>query len=144
MTAGTVERKGKGRQRLRWYLFGPLTGIVAAVAVCYVCAALLEREVLPASTMEPLTIASLFVGAAAGGATGAKRRGGAAIETGLICGAVPAALVVVAALAMPGDGPAAAGCVRAAIALTAGGAFGGALCLDRGKSKRRKLRRGRR
>ena len=66
MTAGTVERKGKGRQRLRWYLFGPLTGIVAAVAVCYVCAALLEREVLPASTMEPLTIASLFVGAAAG------------------------------------------------------------------------------
>lgn len=65
MTAGTVERKGKGRQRLRWYLFGPLTGIVAAVAVCYVCAALLEREVLPASTMEPLTIASLFVGTAA-------------------------------------------------------------------------------
>ena len=26
MTGAATERKGKGRQRLRWYVFGPLVG----------------------------------------------------------------------------------------------------------------------
>ena len=32
MTGAATERKGKGRQRLRWYVFGPLVGAAAFAA----------------------------------------------------------------------------------------------------------------
>ena len=143
MTGAATERKGKGRQRLRWYVFGPLVGAAAFAAFGLACAMLLERQVPPASTIEVLTIACVFAGAAAGGAAAAKRRGGGAIEAGLACGLTLAAVVVVAALAAPGEGPVTASCLRFVIAALAGGGFGGALCLNRGKSKRRKSRLGR-
>ena len=83
MTGAATERKGKGRQRLRWYVFGPLMGLAAFAAFGLGCAMLLERQVFPASTLEILTIACVFAGAAVGGAAAAKRRGGGAIEAGL-------------------------------------------------------------
>lgn len=144
MTAGTVDRKGKRRQRLRWYLFGPLAGAAAITLFCYGCAVLLERGLLPADTIEVLSTGCVFAGAVAGGAAGARRRGAGVLEAGLLCGASLAAVLLVAALIAPGDGPASAGCLRAAIASVAGGAFGGSLCLNRGRAKRRKSRRGRR
>lgn len=144
MTGAATERKGKGRQRLRWYVFGPMMGLAAFAVFGLGCAMLLERQVFPASTLEILTIACVFAGAAVGGAAAAKRRGGGAIEAGLACGLALAVIVVVIALAAPGEGPVTASCLRFVIAAIAGGGFGGALCLNRGKSKRRKSRLGRR
>ena len=61
MTSTPTERRGKRRQRLKWYLFGPVTGLIAIAAIGYACAVLLERQVFPASTLEMLTIASVFL-----------------------------------------------------------------------------------
>ena len=123
MTSTPTERRGKRRQRLKWYLFGPVTGLIAIAAIGYACAVLLERRVFPASTLEMLT---------------------SALEAGGLSGAVLAILVVLVALVAPGEGPATATCLRFVIAAVAGGAFGGALCLDRGRAKRRKKRYARR
>ncbi len=144
MTSTPTERRGKRRQRLKWYLFGPVTGLIAIAAIGYACAVLLERQVFPSSTLEVLTIASVFLGSTLGGIAAAKRRGASALEAGGLSGAVLAILVVLVALVAPGEGPATATCLRFVIATVAGGAFGGALCLDRCRAKRRKKRYSRR
>lgn len=94
MTSTPTERRGKRRQRLKWYLFGPVTGLIAIAAIGYACAVLLERQVFPASTLEMLTIASVFLGSTLGGIAAAKRRGASALEAGGLSGAVLAILVV--------------------------------------------------
>ena len=139
MTSAKLERKGK-RQRLKWYLFGPLWGAAGFCALGLGCALLLEREVFPASTMELLTTACLFFGTASGGAAAAGRRGEKQLEAGAVCGLSLAAAVVIAALMAPGKGPVTAACLRFAIAAAAGGLFGGSLRLGRAKAKRRKNR----
>lgn len=136
-----VERKGKKRSRLRWYVFGPALGAVAAAALLYLTAVLLERQILPYSLSGDFVIACLFLGSTAGGAAAAKRRGSAPLPSGLIAGAAIAAAVVIVSLMAQGEGAVSADCLRHVIASVAGGAFGGALCLNRGAGKRKKRAR---
>lgn len=137
----SVERKGKKRSRLRWYVFGPALGAVAAAALLYLTAVLLERQILPYSLSGDFVIACLFLGSTAGGAAAAKRRGSAPLPSGLIAGAAIAAAVVIVSLMAQGEGAVSADCLRHVIASVAGGAFGGALCLNRGGGKRKKRAR---
>ena len=132
----SVERKGKKRSRLRWYIFGPVLGAVVTILLLYLTAMLLERQILPYSLAREFVIACLFLGSAAGGAAAAKRRGSAALPSGLAAGAAIAAAVVILSLMV--QGAVSANCLRNVIAAVAGGAFGGALCLDRGRGKRKK------
>ena len=132
----SVERKGKKRSRLRWYVLGPVLGAAASAALLYITAVLLERQILPYSLAGELVIACLFLGSTAGGAGAAKRRGSAPLPSGLTAGA---ALVV--SLMAQGEGAISADCLRHVIAAVAGGAFGGALCLNRGGGKRKKRAR---
>ncbi len=134
----SVERKGKQRSRLRWYIFGPVLGAVVTIVLLYLTAMLLERQILPYSLAREFVIACLFLGSAAGGAAAAKRRGSAALPSGLAAGAAIAAAVVILSLMVQGEGAVSANCLRNVIAAVAGGAFGGALCLDRGRGKRKK------
>lgn len=137
----SVERKGKKRSRLKWYAFGPALGAVAAAALLYLTAVLLERQILPYSLSGDFVIACLFFGSTAGGAAAAKRRGSAPLPSGLIAGSALAAAVVVVSLMAQGEGALSADCLRHVIAAVAGGAFGGALCLNRGGGKRKKRAR---
>lgn len=137
----SVERKGKKRSRLKWYAFGPALGAVAAAALLYITAVLLERQILPYSLAGDFVIACLFFGSTAGGAAAAKRRGSAPLPSGLIAGSALAAAVVVVSLMAQGEGALSADCLRHVIAAVAGGAFGGALCLNRGGGKRKKRAR---
>lgn len=137
----SVERKGKKRSRLKWYAFGPALGAVAAAALLYLTAVLLERQILPYSLAGDFVIACLLFGSTAGGAAAAKRRGSAPLPSGLIAGSALAAAVVVVSLMAQGEGALSADCLRHVIAAVAGGAFGGALCLNRGGGKRKKRAR---
>lgn len=137
----SVERKGKKRSRLRWYVLGPVLGAVASAVLLYITAVLLERQILPYSVAGELVIACLFLGSTAGGAGAAKRRGSALLPSGLTAGAALAAAVVVVSLMAQGEGAISADCLRHVIAAVAGGAFGGALCLNRGGGKRKKRAR---
>ena len=92
--------------------------------------------------VDELLIACVFLGAAIGGAAAAKKRGKSALASGLIAGAVLAALLAVGSLMAEGEAALSADCLRHAIAAVAGGLFGGALCLNRRAAKRKK--RGRR
>ena len=130
----SVERKGKKSTGLNWYTLGPLLAAVAVAALMYLLAVLLERQIL--------LIACVFLGAAIGGAAAAKKRGKSALASGLIAGAVLAALLAVGSLMAEGEAALSADCLRHAIAAVAGGLFGGALCLNRRAAKRKK--RGRR
>ncbi|MGI6025896.1 MAG: TIGR04086 family membrane protein [Candidatus Scatomorpha sp.] len=122
-------------------MFGPALGAVAAAALLYLTAVLLERQILPYSLSGDFVIACLFLGSTAGGAAAAKRRGSAPLPSGLIAGAAIAAAVVIVSLMAQGEGAVSADCLRHVIASVAGGAFGGALCLNRGGGKRKKRSR---
>ena len=135
----SVERKGKKSTGLNWYTLGPLLAAVAVAALMYLLAVLLERQILPYALVDELLIACVFLGAAIGGA---KKRGRSALASGLIAGAVLAALLAVGSLMAEGEAALSADCLRHAIAAVAGGLFGGALCLNRRAAKRKK--RGRR
>lgn len=137
----TVERKGKKGARLGWYALGPLVGAAVTALLLYALAVLLERQILPYGMAREFIIACLFLGSAAGGAAAAKRRGRAVMAAGLISGAALAAVVAVGALMAGGEEALSADCLRSAIAAVAGGAFGSALCLDRGGAKRKKRAR---
>lgn len=100
----SVERKGKKRSRLRWYVLGPVLGAVASAVLLYITAVLLERQILPYSLAGELVIACLFLGSTAGGAGAAKRRGSAPLPSGLTAGAALAAAVVVVSLMAQGRG----------------------------------------
>ena len=137
----SVEQKGKKRSRLRWYVLGPVLGAVVSALLLYITAVLLERQILPYSLAGELVIACLFLGSTAGGAGAAKRRGSAPLPSGLTAGAALTAAVVVVSLMAQGEGAISADCLRHVIAAVAGGAFGGALCLNRGGGKRKKRAR---
>ena len=138
----SVERKGKKSTGLNWYTLGPLLAAVAVAALMYLLAVLLERQILPYALVDELLIACVFLGAAIGGAAAAKKRGKSALASGLIAGAVLAALLAVGSLMAEGEAALSADCLRHAIAAVAGGLFGGALCPNRRAAKRKK--RGRR
>ena len=55
----SVERKGKKRSRLRWYVLGPVLGAVASALLLYITAVVLERQKLPYSLAGELVIACL-------------------------------------------------------------------------------------
>lgn len=137
----TIERKGKKRTKLKWYVFGPLLGAVITVLLLYAAAMLLERQILPYGLAEEFVIACLFFGSTAGGAGAAKRRGTMTMATGLMSGAIIAGILVVATLMIQGEGALASECFKHVIAAVAGGAFGAALCLNRGGAKRKKRAR---
>ena len=137
----SVERKGKKSTGLNWYTLGPLLAAVAVAALMYLLAVLLERQILPYALVDELLIACVFLGSTAGGAGAAKRRGSAPLPSGLTAGAALAAAVVVVSLMAQGEGAISADCLRHVIAAVAGGAFGGALCLNRGVGKRKKRAR---
>lgn len=137
----SVERKGKRRSALSWYALGPLAAAAALAALIYLLAALLERQILPYALADELLIACVFLGSALGGAAAAKRRGGAVLAAGLVSGAALAALIAIGTLMARGEAALSAACLQHVIAAVAGGAFGGALCLDRGGAKRKKRAR---
>lgn len=141
MSGATAEKRNRRSGGLKWYTMGPLAGAAATALLVFGCALLLEREVFPASTLAVLTLACVFAGSAVGGLVSAKRRGRGALESGGLCGLCLAALIVTAALIAPGSGPAAAACLRFVLAAAAGGLFGGALGMDRGRSKHRRATR---
>ena len=60
------------------------------------------------------------------------------LASGLIAGAVLAALLAVGSLMAEGEAALSADCLRHAIAAVAGGLVGGALCLNRRAAKRKK------
>ena len=94
----SVERKGKKSTGLNWYTLGPLLAAVAVAALMYLLAVLLERQILPYALVDELLIACVFLGAAIGGAAAAKKRGKSALASGLIAGAVLAALLAVGSM----------------------------------------------
>ena len=140
MTVQT-ERRTARAVRLRWYVAGPVAAAVCLPALLYACALLLARDVLPYSLMEELSIACVFLASAASGAAAAASRGGRVMQTGLLMGGAVASVMVIASLAAPGTEALAAGCARSAVAALGGGAFGGALCIKRGKRGASRRRR---
>lgn len=134
--------KHKPKARISWYITGPVVSIICLPVLMYICALLLAREVLPYDLMEELVIACVFLAGTAGAAAACAARGGKVMQTGFAVGCILAAAIVIVTLAVPGEGPLNARCLRHVIAAAAGGAFGGALSIKRG-NRPKKRRRGR-
>lgn len=128
------------KQKLKWYLLGPIACLVSLPVLIYACALLVAKEVLPFELLEELVIACVFLSGTFGGLAACAARGGKVMQTGLTVGAILAGGIVIATLVMPGEGVLNAQCLRHVIAALAGGAFGGALSIKhkRGDKRRRK------
>ena len=142
MTAIEERRaRRKPKSKIAWYIAGPAVSMLCLPVLMYLCALLLAREVLPYELMEELVIACVFVSATAGGAAACAARGGKVMQTGFATGCILAAAIVIITLAVPGEGPLNARCLRHVIAAAAGGTFGGALSIKRGKRLPKRSRR---
>ncbi len=136
------ERRTKRKPRLKWYIAGSAAGIISLPLLMYICAVLLAKDILPFELMEELVITCVFLAGTAGGIAACAGRGEKVMQTGAAAGCILAAVIIVAALAVPGMGPLNASSLKHIIAAVCGGAFGGALCIKRKKpGKGRKKRR---
>lgn len=128
----------KGGLLKRWYIAGPLLGIVTLAALLFVCAWLLSGGFVPGEIADEVAVAALFLSAFAGGGCSAKRRGRGVLAAGAIAGGSLAALVLLAAACNPEGAALGPANLRALLALTAGGMSGGVLGLKRRTTKKNK------
>ncbi len=136
-----TERKKRRGTKLKWYISGPLIGIVVCVLLMLVTALLVEGGTLPPGVLKYLVIACVFLASAAAGTTSALRRGRGALETGLASGGIILFVILIATLIAPGGKIISPMFLKLSVASIAGGAFGGALCARRSGSAQKRSRR---
>lgn len=138
----TAEKKQGSRRAAGHLIPGTALAIAATVSLIYLGAILMLNGKLPEDASGLIVTASVFCGAAAGGALSARRKGrGGEAGAGLACGALFALLLAAASLVLPNGEGLTAQLARYALASAAGGFFGGMLCVKRVGIKKRRRRR---
>jgi putative membrane protein (TIGR04086 family) len=118
---------------------GSIVGALILMILLYLAAVLISAEYVPEAYMGDITVGSVFAGATVCAVVAVKRRGTGAMVTGLVAGVIYfAVIVIISALGSEGRlfGDMT---LKAGISSVAGGAFGGALCIN--SKKKRHARR---
>ena len=136
------EKKMSARGMLTNCLFGAVLGLLLTFVLLYVFAVLVGREILPVSLQTELVIAAAFLGVTCGAVIGVKRQGRGILQTGACTGVIFILLVFAISALLTNGHVLGEMTIKIIICGVAGGLFGGALCLKRGKQKPGKRSRG--
>lgn len=124
------------RSRNKWYTAGIIPSVIVLAAALFIEALLLARGALPAGVMPQLVLAGEFMAATAAGAAAARKRGSGVLTAGAAAGGLCLLVLLVCTILSERGVVLSSQFLRSAISLTAGGVFGGALCLSRRKKAR--------
>ncbi|HBR09487.1 MAG TPA: TIGR04086 family membrane protein [Clostridiales bacterium] len=122
----------------RWYTRGPLTGILFAAIMLYICSLLLSKEIIPSQLMSECVIASVFIGTSVGGAVAARSKREGVLTAGVLTGLIVLGVIVLATILRPTGKVLSDTMLKMAICTVGGGTFGGAMCLNRSGGKKHK------
>ncbi|NCB52394.1 MAG: TIGR04086 family membrane protein [Clostridia bacterium] len=131
-------KKRDGSKTGKWYIRGPIGGLVAATVLLYVWSALLSADLIPSSLLEEGALMSLFLGAAIGGVAAAKIKREGVLSAGAATGAEMCAVILLVIMFRPSGQVLSEETLKTAICALGGGAFGGVLCLQKAGNKKHK------
>lgn len=133
---GKSDRKKGGNTVLQSSAAGAFTGYILTMALLYVLALLICAGTLEEALADELVLCAAFLGATAAAVISAKRRGRGVMTTGLAAGAFFCLMAMVTSFGVSGGTGTGIMVLKLMICSVAGGAFGGALCLNTKRNKR--------
>lgn len=122
-------------------VLGAFAGIILTILLLYLFALLIEREAIPMALGNEAVLVSAFLGATAGSVFAVRRQGRGVMQTGLITGTSYLIIVLLISALHPNGVVLSAMTLKILICSLTGGAFGGALCLNRRRRNRPAKRR---
>lgn len=131
-------RKKDGRKAGKWYIRGPVIGMIVAAVLLYIWSVLLSGDLIPSSLLEEGALCAVFIGAALGGVAAAKARREGVLVAGAATGAILFAFILLVIILRPTGQVLCDETLKTGICSLGGGAFGSVLCLQSAGSKKHK------
>ena len=113
-----------------------LMGYLLTMILLYIMAVLIYAGILDEGLAEEMVLGSAFIGATVSAMISAKRWGSGVITSGLVAGAIFCCMAIVTSIGISGGEGMGIMTLKMVICSLAGGAFGGAMCLNTKRNKK--------